>query len=117
MKFDGDKFLEKNGKSLGKNIKIYVGFIMFMIVLVFGFVGWNFISMRSDVDERFSLETFSSRERFKLDLLMEKLEKLETQTAQMVNHQTQMIKALEHKVRELSFRIGQDVFMESENKK
>ena len=56
MKFDGNKFLEKHGKSIGKNIKIYVGFIMFMVVLMFGFVGWNFISMRSDFDKRFKAD-------------------------------------------------------------
>lgn len=53
MKFDGNKFLEKNGKTIGKNIKIYVGFIMVMIVLTFGFVGWHFMNMKSDFDKRF----------------------------------------------------------------
>lgn len=62
MKFDGDQFLDKHGKTIGKNIKIYVGFIMLMIVVMFGFVGWHFMNMRSDFDKRFKADKPNPRQ-------------------------------------------------------
>lgn len=76
MKFDGDKFIEKHGKTIARYGNIYFIFFTGVFILTAGFIGWNFISFKKDFEQVRSPKPLSI-EAEELESLTSRIDQLE----------------------------------------